>query len=117
MFGVSWTISTIVMSVVGSIGTIWAPFVVYFGIEKQLEACRDVATLITGAYRRRSNSCRKASSSWRPRLMYARCAAGREVVVAPSRCRIRRQRLVRVCAGGPRRCAGRMLRIVTVSGR
>ncbi len=81
MFGVSWTISTIVMSVVGSIGTIWAPFVVYFGIEKQLEACRDVA-LITGAFRRRSNSCRKASSSWRPRLTYARCAAGREVVVA-----------------------------------
>lgn len=52
MFGIGWTIKMIVMSVVGGIGTIWGPllgaFVVYFGIEKQLEAYQDVATLITG---------------------------------------------------------------------
>lgn len=52
MFGIGWTIKMIVMSVVGGIGTIWGPvlgaFVVYFGIEKQLEAYQDVSTLITG---------------------------------------------------------------------
>jgi branched-chain amino acid transport system permease protein len=52
MFGMGWTISMVVMTVVGGIGTVWGPllgaFVIFFGLEKRLEAYQDVSTLLTG---------------------------------------------------------------------
>jgi branched-chain amino acid transport system permease protein len=51
-FSLSWTIDMIVMTIVGGIGTVAGPllgaFVVYYGIEKQLESSPEVSAILTG---------------------------------------------------------------------
>ena len=51
-FGLSWTINAIVMAAVGGVGTILGPvvgvFIVYYGIQTQLEDNPELGTIITG---------------------------------------------------------------------
>lgn len=52
MFGLTWTINMVVMTVVGGIGTVPGPLigavVIYYGIEQQFQSHAQVSTLITG---------------------------------------------------------------------
>ena len=52
-FGLSWTINAIVMAAVGGVGTILGPvfgvFIVYYGIQTQLESNPELSSILTGA--------------------------------------------------------------------
>jgi branched-chain amino acid transport system permease protein len=52
-FSVDWTMTFVVMSVIGGIGTIWGPVIgavlVYYGLTVQLQSLPTVSTLVSGA--------------------------------------------------------------------
>jgi branched-chain amino acid transport system permease protein len=51
-FGLSWTINAIVMAAVGGVGTVFGPvigvFIVYYGIQTQLESNPELSAILTG---------------------------------------------------------------------
>lgn len=52
-FSIDWTMTFVVMSVIGGIGTVWGPVIgaviVYYGLTVQLQGLPTVSTLISGA--------------------------------------------------------------------